>query len=292
MAKDPEKAGKLKDDGNQHFTRQDYVGAESLYSKAPVFDSSPLVADFVFFSRSIIADDTNPSLYTNRAMARVKLGLYDSAISDCHTCLKLSGTNMKAYFILSQCLLALHDFDGAVDSALQAHRLGSETNDKSLSQLTNQVLQCKTERWEHQEKKRSREGQELQGQVIELMMRERGDNMALCTNDFERKQVMEEWDQKINLLEVTFEKARDATEKRRNIPSWALDDITFNIMVDPVITKTGRSYERAAILEALRRNPIDPVTREPLHASELRPNIGLRKACEEFLEENGWAADW
>src|SRR5437868_903469 len=101
-------------------------------------------------------------------MARVKLGLYDSAISDCHTCLKLSGKNMKAQFILSQCLLALQDFEGAVNSALQAHRLGSETNDKSLSQLTNQVLQCKKERWEYLEKKRSREGQQLQGEIVEL----------------------------------------------------------------------------------------------------------------------------
>lgn len=57
-------------------------------------------------------------------------------------------------------------------------------------------------------------------------------------------------------------------------------------------TKTGKSYERASIVEHLRRQPQDPLTREPLYASELRPNLDLKQACEEFLQENGWAADW
>lgn len=45
-------------------------------------------------------------------------------------------------------------------------------------------------------------------------------------------------------------------------------------------------------MEHLKRSPTDPLTREPLRAAELRPNIALRQACEEFLQENGWAADW
>lgn len=59
-----------------------------------------------------------------------------------------------------------------------------------------------------------------------------------------------------------------------------------------VQTKTGKSYERASIMEHLRRSPTDPLTREPLVASELRPNLSLKQACEEFLDENGWAVDW
>jgi STIP1 family protein 1 len=61
---------------------------------------------------------------------------------------------------------------------------------------------------------------------------------------------------------------------------------------DSIQTKTGKSYERASIMEHLRRHPTDPLTREPLFPSELRPNLGLKQACEEFLDENGWAVDW
>lgn len=45
-------------------------------------------------------------------------------------------------------------------------------------------------------------------------------------------------------------------------------------------------------MEHLRRHPSDPLTREPLTPADLRPNLALRQACEEFLDKNGWAADW
>lgn len=57
-------------------------------------------------------------------------------------------------------------------------------------------------------------------------------------------------------------------------------------------TKLGHSYERATILEHLRRSPTDPLTRAPLTEADLRPNLALKEACEEFVRENGWAADW
>ncbi|KAI0128110.1 U-box-domain-containing protein [Hypoxylon sp. NC0597] len=274
MARDVEKSSKLKEEGNQHFQSNDFLGAESLYSKA------------------IIADDSNPSLYTNRAMARIRLGLYDSAISDCHESLKLSGGNLKAYFILSQCQLAIKDFDGALQSALQAHRLCVETNDKSLGPVTNQVLRCKKERWENMEKRRIREGQELENEIIAIMERERDEMLGTCDNDLDKNQVIEEWNHKIEVLRATFEKSRAASERKREVPDWAIDEISFAIMVDPVVTKTGKSYERASIMEHLRRHPTDPLTREPLSPSDLRPNIQLREACKEFLDQNGWAVDW
>lgn len=63
-------------------------------------------------------------------------------------------------------------------------------------------------------------------------------------------------------------------------------------MHDPVVTKHGQSYDRATVLDHLRRSPTDPLTREPLRIEDLRPNLALKAACEAFLEENGWAADW
>lgn len=46
------------------------------------------------------------------------------------------------------------------------------------------------------------------------------------------------------------------------------------------------------MLEHLRRSETDPLTREPLRVQDLRPNLALKQACEEFLENNGWAVDW
>ncbi|KAI1815833.1 U-box-domain-containing protein [Poronia punctata] len=296
MTRDFGRAARLKDEGNRCFTSGDFVGAESLYSKAlvtiPNDNHRPVCMRAGLALCIIIADDAEPTLYTNRAMARIKLQQYDSAIWDCQICIKLGGANMKAHFIQSQCLLALQDYDGALENALKAHRLGAEANDKSLTSLTNQVLRCKKERWEDKEKKRSREAQEIEGEVSALMERERDALYSACDDELERSQIKEEWDQKMESLRVIFEKARAESEKKREVPEWAIDDISFGIMVDPVVTKCGKSYERASIMEALRRRPVDPHTREPLQPNELRPNLALRQACEEFLENNGWAVDW
>ena len=70
--------------------------------------------------------------------------------------------------------------------------------------------------------------------------------------------------------------------------------ITFEPMHDPVMTRNGHSYERATIYEHLKRSKTDPLTREPLTIAELRPNFGLKAACDEFWESGAsdWIIDW
>jgi hypothetical protein len=72
------------------------------------------------------------------------------------------------------------------------------------------------------------------------------------------------------------------------------DQITFEPMHDPVMTRNGHSYERATIYEHLKRSKTDPLTREPLTIDELRPNYGLKAACDEFWESGAsdWIIDW
>ena len=169
-------------------------------------------------------------------MARLKLELWDSAISDCNSCLKLaSGKNMKAFYILSQAQEKLGDYESALQSALSAHRLCAETNDRSLPNVTTQVLTCKQRRWEEREKRRVREGQDLERETIELMERERAEALQSCETDIDRKIIREEWDHKIEQLRSTFERARPEAEKKREVPDWTIDDISFCIMIDPVI---------------------------------------------------------
>ena len=78
----------------------------------------------------------------------------------------------------------------------------------------------------------------------------------------------------------------------QEVPDYMIDNISFAFMHDPVITRSGQSYERSTIEKHLQTSPTDPMTRETLHKSDLRPNLALKQACEEFLSENGWAVDW
>ncbi|EGY16734.1 E3 ubiquitin-protein ligase CHIP [Verticillium dahliae VdLs.17] len=268
------RAAQLKEEGNRHFQKGDYINAEGCYSKG------------------IIADPKNQNLYTNRAMARLKLNYWDAVVADCRDALALNAANMKASYYLAQALVSLQDFDGAITAAMRAHGLCIETGDRSLAAVTALVLRCKKERWEHNEKRRKREDQYLEVDVVETMEREKERALAATESEGERGDVAAEWDAKITDIRRVFETARAKGEQRREVPDWLIDDITFNVFVDPWVTKTGKSYERASIMEHLRRHPSDPLTREPLQLAELRPNLALRQAAEEFLNENGWAADW
>ncbi len=142
---------------------------------------------------SIIQDPRNATLYTNRAMARLKLDMWDSVISDCRTCLELSPGNMKAYYYLSQARLAMGDHDEALADARRAYDLCVLAGDKSLQSVTTQVLRCKKERWETVEKRRVRQGNELEIVVKELMKKERDEAPARhrrrCRPEGDRRRV-------------------------------------------------------------------------------------------------------
>lgn len=215
-------------------------------------------------------------------------------MADCQTCLALDRDNMKAVFYLSEAQLELKDFDTALDNAHRAYTMYAHSEDgvKSLSNVTRLVLRCKKERWEAAERRRLRERTDLERELADLLERERDAAVAAASDPRDVHDIQADWHAKLDMLRGTFQLARGEAGRRRAVPDWAIDDITFGIMVDPVVTKTGKSYERAALLEHLRRSKTDPVTRERLDPADLRPNLDLREACAEFLEDNGWAVDW
>ncbi len=170
-------------------------------------------------------------------MARLKLNLWDSVISDCKACLEFSPDNMKAYYYLSQAELELDDYIEALDNARRAHELCVTSGDKSLSSITAQVLRCKKRRWDVMEKHRVREAGELESAVLGLMEKERDAALKEAADQDEgtHSEIAAEWENKMTQMKGIFEKARDAEDKKRNVPDWAIDDISFAIMIDPVI---------------------------------------------------------
>lgn len=202
----------------------------------------------LFPSGRLISDPNNPALYTNRAMARLKLGQWDNAVADCTACLRLAPDSIKAHYSLSQAHLALRAYDDALQHARIAHALCAKAADKSLGTLTAHVLRCKKEAWDAAERRRLRENADLEAEVIGLLERERdaavreavgqqleegGDSSG--GSEEARKEVAAEWDAKIARMREVFERARPPGEKRRTVPDWAIDDISFCVMVDPVI---------------------------------------------------------
>ncbi len=72
-----------------------------------------------------------------------------------------------------------------------------------------------------------------------------------------------------------------------------LGKITLEIMMDPVLTPSGLTYDRHEIQEHLEKvGAFDPVSMVLLKKEDLVPNRALKEAVDEFLFENGWASEW
>ena len=74
--------------------------------------------------------------------------------------------------------------------------------------------------------------------------------------------------------------AADAYDEDDDAPEPFLDPLTMEVMVDPALTPSGYSYERAVIVEQIRRRGVDPMTQQPLAEEDLRPNRALREMIE------------
>ncbi|EQC28380.1 hypothetical protein SDRG_13927 [Saprolegnia diclina VS20] len=76
-------------------------------------------------------------------------------------------------------------------------------------------------------------------------------------------------------------------------PSAYLCPITQDVMVDPVVTMDGHSYERSAIVRWIQRSQAEsragvatsPLTNLPLRSTQLIPNLALKKAIAEYKSE-------
>lgn len=191
-------------------------------------------------------------------MARLRLAQWDSAVADCRECLRLAPDSIKAHYSLSQAYLELRAHDDALRHGLRAHVLCvGAGSDKSLATLTAHVLRCKKARWDERERARARETADLEAEVLALLERERRRAVRDAAADQDqdpqdghddggdggrssssREEIEAEWARKMEQMRDVFEKARPKEERRRQVPDWAIDDISFCVMVDPVIVRS------------------------------------------------------
>ena len=268
------------------FQTGNYTAAETLYTHA------------------LQKDPSNPKLFTNRAMTRLKLAHHDACIDDCLASIALEPKNMKAYYYLAQAQLALKHPNEAYNSAMTAYQECLRTANPSTSAVSALVLTAKKEKWEAKERERVRSRSELLAELEDGLRTVAAYDLSLITARAasgaltpstawdERASIETTTRAKIEELQSVFAAADPSNLQRREVPDYLIDSISFSVMHDPVVTKTGQSYERSTILEHLRRSGTDPLTRESMGVGDVRPNLGLRRACEEFLRENGWAVDW
>lgn len=156
---------------------------------------------------------------------------------------------MKAHYYLSQAFLHTYDYDAALTHGLRAHEICAKTNDKSLTQVTAIVLRCKKERWDHNEMLRIKQAQELETMLLGLMARDTEEMLTDAGDDeFEKGIIREENEQRAAQMKEVFDRARAQGDKKRVVPEWVIDDISFGIMVDPVIVSFHTNHPKPILL--------------------------------------------
>ena len=85
------------------------------------------------------------------------------------------------------------------------------------------------------------------------------------------------------------ERERERKEEFERLSADAPDHfkcpVTRALMRDPVILKTGHSYERKAIEQWLKSNNTNPLDGTQLTNKELIPNLSLRHAIEDYIKQ-------
>lgn len=175
-------------------------------------------------------------------MCRFNLGNNDGAISDCDACIASDPNSIKAHYYKSKALLALGaDLDAACDEALLAYEACRAADDRSLNMTMTHLLQCRGARWERRERARRREAQELERQVLDLLARDTERDVSEAEGDVEKGVVAEEGQRRAQAMKDIFERARREDDRERKVPDWLIDDISFNVMIDPVIVSCSAS---------------------------------------------------
>ncbi|CAM6095654.1 unnamed protein product [Calypogeia fissa] len=115
--------------------------------------------------------------------------------------------------------------------------------------------------------------------------------MKLRQNEAGQKllRLSELYQRRSRVLEDVFEKVA-APDIPVEIPDHLCCKITMDIFRDPVVSTSGITYERAALLDHIRKvGPFDPITRVPLSVAQIVPNLALKEAVQQYLDEHGWA---
>lgn len=170
-----------------------------------------------------------------------------------------------------------------------ALRVGSP----SATQICQSLLEVKKGKWDQAEERRIIRSSALLTELVSMLRERHEQARAKAIRNLQGQDLHDELEylntehkEKMEDLLTIFARSDEKYEKRE-VPSYLIDPISFNLFVDPVISKSGQTFERSWLLEHLAKSETDPFSRQPLKKSELIPNIQLKAAADDFMRREG-----
>uniref|UniRef100_A0A0M3I422 E3 ubiquitin-protein ligase CHIP n=1 Tax=Ascaris lumbricoides TaxID=6252 RepID=A0A0M3I422_ASCLU len=281
-------ANEFKESGNRYFQQHRYEEAINSYNRA------------------IVHNPTEPTYFTNRALCYMQTMQWERAANDCRKALELDRKSVKANFFLGRSCVQLGQYDEAIKLLTRANDLAMCQKLNFGDEITAQLRLAKRQIFRRDEEKRITQEIQLQSYLNRLMDEDLERNLEkLRANKAkekekeseggeEQKESAENEDDHIDEEEEALrvenlankEKLNklfaqvDERRRKREVPDFLCGKISFEMLRDPVITPSGITYDRADIKEHLQRvGHFDPVTRAPLTADQLIPNLAMKEVC-------------
>ncbi|KAG8387247.1 hypothetical protein BUALT_Bualt02G0001600 [Buddleja alternifolia] len=267
-----EQAEQLKLDGNMCFSKDRFGAAIDAYTEA------------------IVLCPNIPIYWTNRALCHRKRNDWTRVEEDCRRAVQLDNHSVKAHYMLGLALLQRKEYAEGVKELEKALDLGSGANPKGcymVEEIWQELARAKYLAWEEESTMRAWDLQNLK-EACESALKEKHFLDASPVEGFVDENLKSNLDQ-LEALGRAFDKAAE-DDTPTEVPDYLCCKINLDILRDPVITPSGVTYERAVILDHLKKvGEFDPITRESLYPSQLVPNLAIKEAVRAYLEKHGWA---
>uniref|UniRef100_A0A7S4BIQ1 E3 ubiquitin-protein ligase CHIP n=1 Tax=Chrysotila carterae TaxID=13221 RepID=A0A7S4BIQ1_CHRCT len=244
------------------------------------FSKGKIGAAIDAYSEAICLEPSNAVYRTNRALCHQKKGSWQKVIDDCDEALKLDSTSVKAHYLLGAAAVELLHFALGIKALTRALELCRETTVSYKEDILKALLLARRRQWESKRQVSMGALERCEELLPELLTR------SFAENELESEEELHEMHE---ALAEALELLRSRRAAHR-VPDHFCCSISMELMLDPVITPSGVTFERSALREHLDKvGPFDPVTRRQLSIEQVAPNLALKAAIDEYVLERPWA---
>ncbi|XP_010547138.1 PREDICTED: E3 ubiquitin-protein ligase CHIP-like isoform X2 [Tarenaya hassleriana] len=228
-------ADRLKEDGNIYFKKERFAAAIDAYTEAITL--CPHV----------------PVYWTNRALCHRKRNDWTRVEEDCRKAIQLDHKSVKAHYMLGLALLQKEKYADGVKELQKALDLGRGANPTGymVEAIWQELAKAKFMEWEWISAKREWELKNLKEICEDALCQKHALDMSR-TEEESSEEAKASHSKQLEALERVFEKAAE-DDRATEVPDYLCCKITLEIFRDPVISPSGVTYERSAILEHLQK---------------------------------------
>lgn len=274
----------LKAEGNTLFSKGRFLPAAERYTEAITL---------------VPRDPAFAALYVNRAMCYKKVGdRWQAVVDDAAVALSLDGGLMKAHYLMGIGLRELQQLSDSVTHLTKALEAAREKGDTIKDDIWRELAKTKYAAWQRDSRQRTAAAKALKGHLDGLLqtcqwqpgcMPAEAISSSISNDPAKHSSYLNWHDIVQQQWQELFARAAHL-DHPEEVPSHLLCPLTMEVFRDPVITPSGCSYERSALLEHLTRvGKFDPISRSPMTESDAIPNVALRNATQHYLDEHPWA---